>query len=113
MGMENLEFRWWVELVGSFTGYYILPALPIGYALLWLKRKICGSRAGKAVVGILAVITTLGFLAWAYIAMLLIVFTTEEEHKLMPGLLFVNKATLFWSGSGIVACCRELCYTKK
>lgn len=87
----HLEFRWWVDILGLLLLLWVLPFLLLFSVLRRFLQKGTHSVAGRVAAGIVTVLAAGLFVIWSYLAILGLLFTTQEEHRMLPGLLAVNK----------------------
>lgn len=85
-----LSYRSWVNVTGRFLSAVVLPLLLIWLAGKWFCRVVKGKSGIKVLLGIAA----FGLYAyWTFWALLLILFTMQEERRLTERLLVTNEAT--------------------
>lgn len=86
----RLELREWVDVAGKLLTW-ALPVIVTVSALRWLKGKTGACRLGRAFSAFLRFAAAVIGLLWSFWMLLLLVFTTESEYRVMPGLLYVDK----------------------
>lgn len=86
----NISLRTWADALGRMIAALVTPLLIIVTLAVWVHGR---TRIHSAVKSILALAAGAGYLCWAYLAVLFIVFGAQEERMVAPGLLVTNEAS--------------------
>lgn len=88
---QGLEYRCWAELSGILLWLWVLPLFLLFFIFRLLFEKSAAGGGKRAAVCAALALAAGSFCVWGYFSGMGILFAIQEEVRVMPGLLAVNK----------------------
>ena len=85
----SLSFRTWADVLGQGILLLLTPLLMVVIFVAWIQRR---ERMHAVFKSIISMAAAGGYLLWAYLAGLFILFGVHEERMIAPNLLEIGRA---------------------
>lgn len=85
----ELEYRFWVDSLGKFFCLIVIPLWLIGLGIWALWHHFRGNSAAEWLIKLFGIVAAVFFVGWCWLAVIIMVFSTKEEHYVGGGMLSV------------------------
>ena len=89
----SLSFRTWADVLGQGILLLLTPLLMVVIFVAWIQRRERMHAVFKSIISMAAAV---GYLLWAYLAGLFILFGVHEERMIAPNLLVQDESEFMY-----------------